>query len=204
MDRLCGLALVACDGALLDGALAPAAPAWDGPRTAIVFGTAFGCHATNEEYYRGLLAGGVAGASPRLFAYTLPSSPAGEISIHYGIRGPASTVTPGLTAGAAAIAEGVRHLHSGRADRVLVAAAEVASPLLARLLGSTPLRDGGAALILERAGDARARGAAIRGWVIAVGAAHVKGQRADGVVRAARRALTAAALEPRSIGSVAA
>ncbi|HEY1585453.1 MAG TPA: hypothetical protein VGH63_07160, partial [Polyangia bacterium] len=52
MDRLCGLALVACDAALVDAALSAAAPEWNGERTAIVLGTAYGCHATNEDYYR--------------------------------------------------------------------------------------------------------------------------------------------------------
>src|SRR5438874_12275061 len=72
MDRLCTLALLAADGAVaraaLDLSTIPAA------RIAVVVGTRFGCHATNEEYYRGLLAGGVSAASPRLFSYTLPSS----------------------------------------------------------------------------------------------------------------------------------
>ena len=130
-------------------------PPLDGERTAIVFGTAYGCHATNEDYYRGWLKEGLAGASPRLFAYTLPSSPAGEISIHYGIRGPATTVAPGLHAGLAAVAEGVQHLHSGRADRVIVVAAEVASALLEQLLGA-PVRDSAAAVVLDR-GPGRAR-----------------------------------------------
>jgi 3-oxoacyl-[acyl-carrier-protein] synthase III len=104
--------------------------------------------------------------------------------------------------GAVAIVDGIRHLRSGRAERVLVAAADVASPLLQRLLDGAPLRDGAAALVLERGGDARARGAAIRGWVIAVGAAHAAGRRPDGVARAAGRALAAAALEPAAIGSL--
>ncbi len=99
MDRLCALALVAADGALCDAGV----PTHDSERTAIVLGTAYGCHATNEEYYRGLLR---EGASPRLFAYTLPSSPVGEISIHHGIRGPATTVASGLHAGLAALGEG--------------------------------------------------------------------------------------------------
>jgi Beta-ketoacyl synthase, N-terminal domain len=150
MDRLCALALVAADGALVDAG----APRLDGERTAVVFGSAYGCHATNEDYYRGLLREGPAGASPRLFAYTLPSSPAGEISIHYGIRGPATTAAPGWHAGLAALAEGVQHLRSGRADRVLVVAAEVATELLKRLTGGS-VRDASAAVLLGREGRAR-------------------------------------------------
>jgi hypothetical protein len=153
MDRLCALALVAADGALLDAG----SPALDGERTAIVLGTAYGCHATNEEYYRGLLG---EGPSPRLFAYTLPSSPVGEISIHHGIRGPATTIASGLHAGLAALADGIRHLSTGRADRVIVVAAEVATALHEQILGRR-LRDAAAALVLER--DPRQKKARIIG-----------------------------------------
>jgi 3-oxoacyl-[acyl-carrier-protein] synthase II len=204
MDRLCALALVACDGALCDGALAPLdGAAWDGERTAMVLGTAYGCHATNEDYYRGVLAGGPGGASPRLFAYTLPSSPVGEVSIHYGIKGPAAAVTNGLTAGLDAIAAGLRELRQGRADRVLVAAAEVATPLLERLLGTaTPLQDGSAALLFERTAQAAQRGATPRGRVLATATSYAAGARASAVAEAARRALAEADVGPGAISRV--
>src|SRR5262245_29916301 len=156
MDRLCALALVACDAALVDAAVSPAG--WDGARAGIVLGTVYGCHATNEEYYKSFLDGA---ASPRLFAYTLPSSPAGEISIHYGLRGPASTVI------GSPLDEAVRHFAAGRADRMLVAVAEVATPLLAKILGRADLRDTAAAILVETAQVAEARGA--RGRPLAAG-----------------------------------
>jgi 3-oxoacyl-[acyl-carrier-protein] synthase II len=188
MDRLCALGLVACDGALRDARLSPTGPEWNGDRTAVVLGTAFGCHATNEDYYRGVLADFAMGASPRLFAYTLPSSPVGEVSIHFGIRGPAAAVTSGLHAGLDALRAGLRELESGRADRVLVASAEVATPLLERWL-RTPLSDVGAALVLERASDAAARGATVLGRVRATAAAYSAGDRGAAVLEAARRTL---------------
>ncbi|HEY2749698.1 MAG TPA: beta-ketoacyl synthase N-terminal-like domain-containing protein [Polyangia bacterium] len=170
MDRLCGLALVACDGALGDAALTPTAAEWNGERTAIVFGTAFGCHATNEDYYRGLVREGASGASPRLFAYTLPSSPVGEISIHYGVRGPTLVVTNGAPSAIDALAEGAALVAEGRADRALVCAAEVATPLLAAIVGGA-LVDAAAALVIERAADAGARGATPRGRLVGSAAA---------------------------------
>lgn len=200
MDRLCALALVAADGALLDAGLSPQAPEWNGERTAVVLGTAYGCHATNEEFYRGLLAGGASGASPRLFAYTLPSSPVGEISIHYAIRGPATAVAPGLTAGLAALGSGLRELHSGRADRVLVVAAEVATPLLQELVGNgqtIPLKDGAAALVLDRAGSATARGR-----LVATRSAFAANDGAAAVHEATHQLLTAAAVPPSAINRV--
>ncbi len=171
MDRLCGLALVACDGALGDAALSPTAAEWNGERTAIVLGTAFGCHATNEDYYRGLVREGASGASPRLFAYTLPSSPVGEISIHYGVRGPTLVTSNGAPSGLDALAEGVALVAEGRADRALVCAAEVATPLLSAIVGGAALVDAAAAFVIERASDAGARGATPRGRLVGSAAA---------------------------------
>lgn len=155
MDRLCALALCAADAALLDaGADAQAIASWDPARSSAVVGTAFGCHATNEEYFRGLLKEGVRGASPRLFAYTLPSSPVGEISIHYRLRGPADTVASGRHAGLEALEAGMRLCQSGRADRLLVVAAEVGSETLDAL--GLSVRDAAAAILLDVRGGRRA------------------------------------------------
>jgi hypothetical protein len=150
MDRLCALSLCAVDAALRDAHIDPLADAWPAERCAVSLGTAFGCHATNEDYYRGLIA--EAGlASPRLFAYTLPSSPVGEISIHYRVLGPATTLATGLTAGVEVLLDAARHLETKRADRVLAVAADVATPLLQRLTGRAQLLDAAAAVILEPA-----------------------------------------------------
>jgi len=199
MDRLCGLALVACDGALIDAALSAAAPEWNGERTAIVLGTAYGCHATNEDYYRGLLREGPAGASPRLFAYTLPSSPVGEVSIHYGVRGAAIVLANGLTSAVDALAEGVALVGDGRADRALVCAAEVATPLLQSIVGGAPLADAAAALVVERASDASARGATPRGRVLATASAFAAGAGEAALRDAIARALADADVTERAL-----
>lgn len=181
MDRLCALALVACDAALLDAELRPGDPAWQPERTAVVLGTAFGCHATNEDYYRGLRS--PEGASPRLFAYTLPSAPVGEISIHHRVQGPTLTLAGSGTAALDALASGLELLDSRRADRVLVVAADVATPLLSGLLGGGSYVDAAAALVLER-GRARAR-ARLAGC----GQSFKSGQRQTAIARAAGMAL---------------
>ena len=199
MDRLCGLALVACDAALVDAALSSSAPEWDGERTAIVLGTAYGCHATNEDYYRGVVEGGALGASPRLFAYTLPSSPVGEISIHYGVRGPTSVLANGLTSGVDALAEGVALVAEGRADRALVCAADVATPLLSSILGHAALVDAAAAIVVERAAAAAARGATPRGRLLGAASAFI----ADGARGAALRDAIARALAEADVAEAA-
>jgi 3-oxoacyl-(acyl-carrier-protein) synthase len=229
MDRLCALSIVASDGALIDASLAPTSPAWRSERTAVVFGTAYGCHATNEEFYRGLLRDGVRGASPRLFAYTLPSSPVGEICIHHQIRGPAATLANGLNAGVDAIVEAAAQIRSQRADRVLVVVADVATALLAHLLNELPcaegeasprarhsvafvrfahhapsrvrLRDGAAAFLLERHELAVHRGARTRARVLA--AATCRSATGDeAAVHAARIALSTAAIPPRAVTQI--
>lgn len=184
MDRLCALGLVACDAALVRAGLDPSAASWRPERTGVVLGTAFGSHATNEAYYRGHLS--PEGPSPRLFAYTLPSSPVGEITIHHRIFGPSSTTISGLAAGLDAVREALRHLQNKRADRMLVAAADVATPMLQRL-GYVQSRDRAAALVLETGPAVMRLSAASR---------HVRGDCAS----AARAAI--AALDPRSLDEV--
>ena len=168
MDRLCALALLAADGALNDAGLGATARAhaWHGDRVAIVVGTAFGCHAANEEYFRTYLEGGARAASPRLFAYTLPSSPAGELSIHYAVRGPTETLPSGSHAGIEALGRAARLCARAAADLAIVVAVDTPSETLRRI---GHLVDGGAAaLIVERRAHASLRGATPRAEILDV------------------------------------
>lgn len=206
MDRLCALALVACDAALLDAAIDPRTPVFAGDDSGVIFGTAYGCHATNEDYYRSYLDAGLQSASPRLFAYTLPSSPVGEISIHYGIKGPATALAQGATAGLDAVLDGMRQIERGRAGRALVVAADVATPLLGRLLeeegASGELADSAAALVLEPADVARARDRAPRGRIVAITSCFDAGQRAAAIQSGVRQTLAAAGIALDAIDSL--
>ena len=99
MDRPCGLAMYLLERLLLDAGISPGGPDWIPERVGVTVGTSLGCHQVNEEYFRGMIEGGAAGASPRLFSYTLPSSPLGEVSIAACARGPAQTFVSGAHAG---------------------------------------------------------------------------------------------------------
>jgi 3-oxoacyl-[acyl-carrier-protein] synthase II len=190
LDRLSALALSACDACLRDAGVAAPFDERGGDRTALVVGTAFGSHAVNEDYYRGLIGEGPATASPRLFAATLPSSAAGEIGIHYRIRGPATTLASGRTAGLDALVEAARQLEAALIDRALAIAADAATPLLASLLGNgLTIDDAAAALLLERADFARARGARIRARVLGSARGHVAGDARAAAEEAAHAAL---------------
>ena len=154
MDRLCALAVVAVDRALAGACIDPAA--WQGERVATLVGTQFGCMATNEAYYRELL---LQGASPRVFTYTLPSSPLGEVTIHFGARGPGETWVSGPLAGLEALGRAGRLCETGRSDLAIVIAVEAAPPSLVEMGFS--LKDGAIALVVEPESSARQRGAPV-------------------------------------------
>jgi hypothetical protein len=142
MDRLCGLSVVVAarlfaeQPGLRDGV--------NGDEVAVVVASAHGCHKTDEEYYRSYLHGQ---PSPRLFAYTLPSSPSGELSILYRLRGPGLMVSTGRTSGLAALVEAELLLRTNQAAACLVVAVEVAQPLF----GAASVADAAVALWLTRA-----------------------------------------------------
>jgi 3-oxoacyl-[acyl-carrier-protein] synthase II len=134
------------------------------PMLGIVLGTAFGCFLTNAAYQRRLAEGGPGAASPRLFAATVSNAAAGEVSIAYRLGGPAVTLTAGGVAGLAAIAHAVDLLRGGQADALVAGGMDAADVALERfiaaggLAASTPIGEGAAMLVLERAEAARARG----------------------------------------------
>src|SRR5207244_11651182 len=91
------------------------------PRLGVVLGTAFGCFVTNGEYQRKLVQGGIAAASPRLFAATVSNAAAGELGIAYGLGGPSVTITAGAASGLVALAHAADMLRSERADALVAA-----------------------------------------------------------------------------------
>jgi hypothetical protein len=155
MDRLCGLALCVADRALL----APAAVGcFDPDATAVLVGSRHGCHKSDEDFYRGLLAGQ---PSPRLFAYTLPSSPVGEISIQHGLLGAGLSIVSGRTAGLESVAQAESLLRSGQAQACLVIGCEVAAPALLEYPSDTGVCDGAAAILVRRGTGDGCRGSIV-------------------------------------------
>lgn len=152
MDRLCGLALCVADRVLL----APQTVGHFDPDTTAVFvGSSYGCHKSDEDFFRSLIAGQ---PSPRLFAYTLPSSPVGEVSIHHGLRGPGLSIVSGRVAGLEALAQAASMLDRGQAQTCLVIVCEVASPALVESATDAVLCDGAAAILLTRSQDDASHG----------------------------------------------
>ena len=152
MDRLCGLSLCVADQVFFD---ASAAHRFDPATTAVVVGSAYGCHKSDEEFFRGRLAGN---PSPRLFSYTLPSSPVGEVSIHHGLLGPGLGIVTGRTAGLEAIEQAQELLLSRQASACLVLACESSLPAVVERPEDAALQDGAVALLLTLGEAAGKRG----------------------------------------------
>ncbi len=215
LDRLSQLAIAACRAALAHAGLAGD----DLAATGVVLGTGVGPMESNERFTGPVLDGGPKLANPGIFPNTVYNAAAGQVAMALGTKGPTSTLTSSHAAGAAALGVAYDLLRSGRADRVLVPAVEVLSPgtldayRRIPLFGSPAgrrytLAEGGLALVLERAGAARERGATVH----AVVAGHATASdgagvgrwdgAGEGVERAVRAALAGAGVAPAELTSV--
>jgi len=89
--------------------------------TGIVLASQSNCRHVDLRYHTRLVKRGAAGAPRVDFIYTIPGAPVGEISIHWGMKGPQlSLVAPGPEADA----EAQRLIRWGRAERVVSLALE--------------------------------------------------------------------------------
>lgn len=120
LDRLCGLAVVA--SLALHSKLPPNLRLSE--RVAVICASADGCLTTDAAFYRGVLRGE---ASPRLFAYTLHSSPVGAVSIQHGYTGPGYTLMGSPVTGLQGLCAAQDLLASRQADACLILSCDVAA-----------------------------------------------------------------------------
>jgi 3-oxoacyl-[acyl-carrier-protein] synthase II len=168
LDRATLMTMLAAHKTLQDGGLLDHAPAWTGLRPpGLVLGTSFGSLPSISGYIRDRLEKGPAVLNPSLFPNTVVNSPASQTAIRFGLSTLCSTISAGWASGAEAIGYAADALRHGRADSVLAGGMEEFGPdnvALCRDLGlppAVPLRDACVLLLLERADDAKARGARI-------------------------------------------
>lgn len=201
-------------------------------RTGVTMGTAMAgvvdIAATQEEMTRS----GESKVSPRFVPKTLGNIAAAQIAIDYGLTGPSITVSTACSSGGDAIKLAMMLLRSGEADAmVAVGADSIICPLvtsslsMARALSRETdpsaacrpfdvrrngfvMGEGGGALVLETEEHARARGAAILGYVLSAAsnndAYHITSPAPDGRGARAcmREALRQAGLNPGDIGYI--
>lgn len=223
LDRASQFALVAArqavaaSGLAFDGAL--------GPRTATVLGTGVGGIVTLDEGFHRLYAEG----AQRLHPFTIPrlmvSAPTAQLSMEFGLTGPAFTASSACASAAHAIGLAFQMVRGGMAEAALTGGTE-ASLTFGALKGWEAMRivspdgcrpfcatrngmvlgEGAAVLVLEPLERARARGADILGEVAGVGmsadARDITAPDADGAARAMRAALADAGLGPEEVDYV--
>jgi len=173
MDRMGRMAAVAGTLALRDAGVLGDLPCAS-ERVAVGWGTEFASLDETGTFQQRLRERGPRLANPMTFPNLVPSALAGHLGIIHGLRGPSLTFCHHETCGFEALAWGRRLLVTGRADLVLVGVSEEVGAVLAGthvlLRATTPPGEGAAALVLERADDARRRSAAVLATVASTAA----------------------------------
>lgn len=165
--------------------------------------------------------------NPLWLLRSLPNNVLGHVGIRHGLKGPNACVTHHSISGLLALAEATAALRAGECTRAVVAAhdapiepqmvlyyhqlgllsARSLRPFDARHDGSA-MGEGAAALTLETADAAAARGATVLGEVLGSGnASEAQGllpvrDDGDGLVRAIQAALVDAGLRPADVGVI--
>jgi 3-oxoacyl-[acyl-carrier-protein] synthase II len=230
-DRSTLLALMAAQEAVADAGLDPST--WDGARVAVVLGTSCGGHAVFEAAYRKFLTEGPKWVPPLLGVTGPMNLLAGYLSVPLRAYGPNFVVNTACASGVTALGTARQLLRADMCDVVVTGGAE--APLTGLLLSglaqmgavsrrhhdpagaSRPfdadrdglvLAEGAGIAVLERAGDARARGAVPRAMVAGYGASadgyHMSAPdpQGAGAERAIRMALADAGIDGGDIDHV--
>ncbi|MCQ4203580.1 beta-ketoacyl-[acyl-carrier-protein] synthase family protein [Streptomyces coelicoflavus] len=225
------MALVAARQAVADAGLDP--ESWDGARVAVILGVGGTSTQHWDRESKRFAAENHSRVSPLFISRCLTGITAGEISTDLGAFGPSLSVSTACASGATAIGLGRDLLRAGSCDIAVVGGAEsgrarIASIGFSRMgalstRGAAPaeasrpfdaerdgfvLGEGAGMLVLERAEDARARSARVRGHVAGYGAsadAHhytTPDPEGRGTELATRTALADAGLTAADIGHI--
>jgi len=122
-----------------------------GEASALVLATMHGASNYTQEFHRELVLQGIDGASPMLFADSVLNAAVGNVSLCFGIRGPAHTIIGGATAFLKSVRLAKELLEQKEAAMVMVVASEELNEIELSCysrLGYGPLAEGGGALLL--------------------------------------------------------
>jgi 3-oxoacyl-(acyl-carrier-protein) synthase len=176
LDRFTLLAMAAVRGALRDARLSSEALTRE--TVGMVIGNSLGGWGYVEPMMYGLYSRGMESINAYVATAWFPAAAQGEISIQLGIRGYSKTVSADRVSAGVAIIQATRCLEAGRLEVVLAGGAEAPlTPLIlnahlqAHGLDVEPLGEGAAFLVIEKAEQARARGAREYAEVLGTGQA---------------------------------
>jgi len=216
---LCAAKLALTDAGLEGGASLPAG----GPGLGLVVGSTWAHLDTLIEYDRSLVTAGIQQTNPALMPLAIASAPGAAIAMAFSAKAFAVTLASEGASGLDALAMGMRLVAAGRADACLVVGAfapcrelSLSSARAGQLAPAGEVRvfdarhrgrvfgEAGAAVVLERADVARARGAAIKGIMAGQGSvfAPTGTPRQDALRRACEDALRGAGRAPRELAFV--
>ena len=224
-DRFTHMAIAAADMAVTH---AGGLPRLDADRAGTSLGTGIGGVGTLETQVGILTTRGPGRVSPFTIPMVMPNAGAAAVSLQYGWRGPAETLTTACAAGTHSIAAGARLIADGRCDVVLAGGAEssMTPTTVAAFSKMTALSEAGlsrpfdvdrdgfcisegaAVLLLEEREAALARGATVYGEIAGTAstcdAHHVTSPSPGGAGAAAcmRLALDDAELSPADVRHV--
>lgn len=230
-DRFVQLALIAAREAVSDSALDRST--WTAARVGVVVGGAFGGVGSWERQHRAMVDHGADAVSPLFIPMMMLNMVAGHIAMDLGVTGPNLVTATACASGSSAVGTGLDLITSGKCDVVIAGGSEASiTPLIisgfARMgalsrrsedpaAASRPfdadrdgfvLGEGSGFLVLEKAADARARGARKRATLAGYGASadayHVTtpDPSGKGALSALGQALAAADIAPGEVDYV--
>lgn len=223
LDRFSQFALIAAREAVADAHVE-----WTDEllaRTAIVTGVSLGGKATEDAGYLDVYGKGRARVHPLTIVRTMSNAATSQISMEFGITGPAFTISTACSSSNHALAQAMSLIRSGAAEIALAGGSEspfsfgvlkawesmrVISPDTCRPFCKDRrgmiLGEGGAIFVLEPLERAEARGAKIYAELAGAGmsadAHHITQPSLAGPARAIKGALEDAGLAPEQIGYI--
>lgn len=219
LDRTSQLALIAAREAMGQAGLTT------GPaHGAVVMSGAVGLQSFDHAYHE-LYGRGISRVHPFTVPRTMPSAPASQVSMEFGLRGPVYAVTTACASANHAIGQAMHMIRSGMVDFVLTGGSDapitvgfmkgwealrVLSPDVCRPFSRNRagivIGEGAAVFVLESAARARARGvpvlAEIAGFGMSADGADLTAPAVEGAARAMHAALADAGCDPAEIAYV--
>ncbi len=222
-DRVTQMALVAAAEAMAQSGLELSEARQT--RAATVIGTSMGGQHTQDDNYRLVYGEGKTRVHPFIVPRLMANAPASQISIKYGLKGPAWSISTACASSNHAIGQAFHLIRSGGADVAATGGAESgltygvlkaweglrvmardACRPFSRNRSGMVQGEGAAVLILEELESAKARGAEILAEIVGFGmtsdASDIVQPSLDGAARAIRAALADARLSPEEIRHV--
>jgi nodulation protein E len=223
LDPVSQYALIAAREAVAQAGLAFDGAA--GERAAVIIGTGIGGASTQDSMARRLYGEGNPRVHPMAIVRVMPNAPASQISLEFGVRGPAFAVASACASSNHALAQAMLLLQAGAADVALAGGAEACITLgsikaweAMRVLADDTCRpfsrgrrglvlgEGAGVFVLETLDHAQARGAVILAELAGAGmsadAADIVMPDASGAARAMRTALAQARLSAQDVGYI--